>query len=94
MPILVAIIVNCILVFGVFNLLGIELYTKLLDDIDIIPFFLGVVYLVAAQILGGMVRATCGLALVILSAIDIGLSEAEGSILQAVIAIIGTLVAI
>ena len=94
MPILIAIVVNGVLLLGVFNLLGFEFYTRLLNDIDLVPFFLGIIYLVAAQIMGGMVRATCGLSLLILSVIDLGFSESEDSILQAVIAILGALVMI
>ncbi len=91
MPILVAILVNSGLVFGIFYLIGFDYYTKLFDDIELIPFFLGVMYLVGAQLMGGMVRATCGLSLIIMSAIDLGLSESENSFLQAAIALIGAL---
>jgi len=67
------------------------LYPKLINDIELIPFLLGVMYLAGAHLMGGMVRATCGLSLVIMSAINFGLSESENSFLQAAFAIIGAL---
>ena len=52
---------------------------------------LGSLYLAGSKFMGGIARATCGLALIIVSAIDLGLSESESSFVQAALAVIGAL---
>ena len=91
MPILVAIFINSGLVLGVFYLIGFELYIRLFNEIELIPLMLGTIYLVGSKLMGGIARATCGLSLIIVSAIDLGLSDTESSFVQAALAVIGAL---
>lgn len=91
MPIVVAIIINSGLIFSIFHFVGFDFYLKLFDDIELIPLFLGITYLGASHFMGGIVRATCGLSLIVMSAAQLGISESKQSIVEAVVAVVAAL---
>ncbi len=91
MPLLTAIFVNGIIFSVLYYINDVKIFDNIVESINLISFLIGASYAVASTFLGGFIRAFCGVALVCLSVIDLGLPEPANSIIHAVVTVAGAL---
>lgn len=91
MPIVTAFLINGIFLSLLLYYNEFKILENFLGSMNILSLLIGVYYSVASAVSGGIVRASAGLSLIGLSVIDFDIPEPVGSVLHAVIAIVGAL---